>query len=132
MRAAAVALAAVMSEEQRAGVTLHPLGLGAFQGATARIHWTVTVAEGHEEAWTAPAPVPGMTFLTAGPEGTTLPQHHGTQEEDPGARMMRAAVGEEEEEEGGEEVGAGLTNLPATLSMNLDRNQEDGGMNDTL
>lgn len=119
-----------MSEEQRAGVTLHPLGLGAFQGATARIHWTVTVAEGHEEAWTAPAPVPGMTFLTAGQEGTTLPQHHDTREGDPGARMMRAAVGEEEE--GGEEVEAGLTNLPATLSTNLDRNQEDGGMNDML
>lgn len=117
-----------MSEEQRAGDTLHPLGQEAFPGATARIHWTVTAEEGHKEAWTDPAPVPGMTFLTAGPEGITLPQRHGAQEEDPGARMMKAAVGEE----GGEEVEAGLTNLQATLSMNLDRNQEGGGMNDTL
>ncbi len=88
------------------------------------------VATGHEEAWTAPDPVPGMTCLTAGPEETTLPLHHDAREEGPGARMMRAAAGEEEE--GGEEVEAGLTNLPATPSTNQDRNQEHGGMNATL
>ncbi len=89
------------------------------------------VVAGHEEAWTTPAPAPGMTCLTAGPGETTLPQHRVTQEEGPGARMMRAAAGEVEAE-GEEEVEAGMTNLPATRSMNLDRNQEHGGMNVTL
>lgn len=85
------------------------------------------------EAWTVPAPGPGMTCLTAGPEETTPLQHHGAPGEGPGAQMMKAAAaGEEEEEEGGEEVEAGLTNLPVTLSTSLDRNQEDGGMNATL
>lgn len=114
-----------------AGVTPHQPGLEAFPGATARSHWTGGVATGQEEAWTVPDPVQGMTCLTAGPEETTLPQHHGTREEGPGARMMRAAA-DEEEEEGGKEVEAGLTNLPATPSMNLDRNQEHGGMSATL
>lgn len=127
-----MASAVVTSEVLQVGVTLHLPGLEAFPGATARIHWTDIVAAGHEEAWTAPAPVPGMTFLTAGPEETTLLQHRGTREEDHGARMMRAAAVGEEEEEGGEEVEAGLTNLPATRSTNLDRNQGHGGMNATL
>lgn len=92
------------------------------------------VATGREEAWTAPAHVPEMTCLTAGPEETTLPQHHGAREEGPGARTMRAAAGEEEAE-GGEEAEAGLTNLPATQSTNpdtnRDTNQEHGGMTPT-
>lgn len=67
-----------------------------------------------------------MTCLTAGPEETTLPQHQGTREEGPGAQMMKAAAGEEEE------VEAGLTSLPTTQSMSLDRNQEHGGMNASL
>lgn len=83
----------------------------------------------HEEAWTVHAPVPGMTCLTASPEEITLRQHQGAQEEGPGAQMMRAAAGEEE---GGEEVEVGLTSLPATPSMSLDRNQEHGRMNATL
>lgn len=126
-----MALVVVMNAELRAGVTLRPHGLEAFPGATARIHWTDVVVMGHEEALTAPAPAPGMTFLTAGPEEITLPQYPDTREEDHGARMMRAAVGEEEEG-GGEEVEAGLRNLQATPSTNPDRNQGHGRMNATL
>lgn len=49
--------------------------------------------------WTAPTPVPEMTYLTAGPGETTL-----APEVDHGARMMKTAaegveVEEEEEEE---------------------------------
>lgn len=82
------------------------------------------VTVGHEGAWTAPAPVPGMTYLTPGPEETT-PAPEG----DHGAQMMRTAVEEEVE---GEEEEAGWINLPPTLNMNLDRNQGLGGMNATL
>lgn len=84
------------------------------------------VAMGHEGAWTAPAPVPGMTYLTPDLEETTP-----APEEDHGAQMMRTAV-EEEEVEGEEEEEAGWINLPSTLNMNLDRNQGLGGMNTTL
>lgn len=83
------------------------------------------VTVGHEGAWTAPAPVLGMTYLTPGPEETT-PAPEG----DHGAQMMRTAV--EEEEEGGEEEEAGWINLPSTLNMNLGRNQGLGGMSTTL
>ena len=102
-----------------------------YPGATARSHWTGGVAAGHEEAWTALAPARGMTCLTAGPEENTLLQQEDAPEEDPGAQMMRPAAGEEEEEEEGEEMEAGLTNLPPTQSMSLDRNQEGGGMDTT-
>lgn len=122
-----------MSAVLRVDVTLRPHGLEAFPGATARIHWTDIAVVAREEALTVPAPAPGMTFLTAGPEEITLPQHHGTWQENHGARMMRAAaVGEEEEEEGGEEVEAGLRNLQATPNTNPDRNQGHGRMNATL
>lgn len=84
------------------------------------------VAVGHEGAWTAPAPVPGMTYLTPGPEETTP-----TPEGDRGAQMMRTAV-EEEEVEAEEEEEAGWINLPSTLNTNLDRNLGLGGMNATL
>ena len=81
---------------------------------------------GSDEAWTAPVPVLGMTFLTRGPEETTRAQ------EGPGALMMRTAAGEEEEEEeGGEEVEGGLIILPPTASTSLDTNQVHGGMNTT-
>lgn len=78
---------------------------------------------GNEEAWTAPVPVLGMTFLTPGPEETTRAQ------EGPGAQMMRTAAGEGEEE--GEEVEGGLIILPPTASTSLDTNQVHGGMNAT-
>lgn len=84
------------------------------------------VAVGYEGAWTAPAPVPGMTCLTPGPEETT-PAPEG----DHGAQMMRTAVEEEVEGEEEEEE-AGWINLPSTLNTNLDRNQGLGGMNATL
>lgn len=87
------------------------------------------VTTGHEEAWTVPAPAPGTTCLTAGPEEITLRRHQGDQEEGPGARTMRAAAGGEE---GGEEAEVGLTSLPATQSTSLDRNQEHGRMIATL
>lgn len=66
-----------------------------------------------------------MTYLTAGPgESTPAP------EEDHGARMMKTAA-KGVEVEGEEEEEAGLKNLPATLNMNLARNQALGGMNAT-
>lgn len=82
---------------------------------------------GHEVAWTVPAPVPEMTYLTAGPGETTL-----APEEDRGARMMKTAAGEAVVEGGEEEEEAGWKNLPVTLNMNLARNQGLGGMNATL
>lgn len=85
---------------------------------------------GDVETWTALAPGPGMTCLTAGPEETTLPRRLGAQEV-PGAQMMRTAAGEVVEE-GEEEAEAGVTNLPATPSMNRDRNRDHEGMNATL
>lgn len=86
------------------------------------------VTVGHERAWTASAPVPGMTYLTPGPEETT-PAPEG----DHGAQMMRTAVEEEEEEvEEEEEEEAMRINLPSTLNTNLGRNQGLGGMNATL
>lgn len=87
-----------------------------------------TVTVGYREAWTAPDHVPGMICWRAGPEETTLPLHHASQGEGPGAQMMKEAG----EEEGGEEVEAGLRMPPVTSSTSLDRNQELGGMTATL
>lgn len=89
------------------------------------------VAAGHEKAWTALDPVPGMTCLTAGPEGITLPQQHDTRGEGPGAQMREAAE-EGRWEVQGEEVEAGPINLPVTQSMSRDRNQEHEEMIITL
>lgn len=78
---------------------------------------------GHDQGWTAPAPVPGMISSMADPEEITPLQQGGAPEGDHGALMMRIAVGEEglgedeDEEDGG-------TDRPSTLNMNLDRNQE--------
>lgn len=88
-----------------------------------------TVAVGYRKAWTAPAHGPGMTCWRAGPGETTLPLHHATQGEGPGAQMMKKAG---EEEDGGEEVEAGLTTPPVTSSTSLDRNQELGEVTATL
>lgn len=86
-----------------------------------------TASLGHVVAWTVPALVPEMTYLTAGPGETTLAPG-----EDHGARMMKTAVeGVEVEEEKEEEEEAGSKNLPATLNMNLAKNQGLGGMNAT-
>lgn len=87
----------------------------------------VVVVE-QEEALIHPGPAPEMIYLIADPEETILTP---ALEEVLGALTMRTAAGEEEGEEEGEEQ-AGLTNPPATPSMNLDRNQEQGRMNATL
>lgn len=131
-RAAAADLAVAMTEEQLVGdVTLRLLDPEVFPEATVRSHWMDRVAAGGEEAWIAPVLAPGMTCLTAGPEETTLHQHHDTREEVPGALMMRAAAAGEVEQ-GEEEVEAGLINLQATPSTNPDRNQEQRRMSATL
>lgn len=85
------------------------------------------VVQGQEEATVRPAPGPGMICLTAGPEEIILTP---ALEQVLGALTMRAAAGEEGGDEAEEQ--AGLTNLPATLSMNLDRNQEHARMNAIL
>lgn len=76
---------------------------------------------GHDQGWTAPAPVPGMISSMTDPEEITPLQQGGAPEGDHGALMMRIAVAEEgpgeDEEDGG-------TDRPSTLNMNLDRNQE--------
>lgn len=97
-----------------------------FPGATAKTPLTHGVTTEHEEAWTSHGPDLETTYMTADPGETTLHQHHDIQEEGRGAQTMRAAGGEEEEAvaEGEAEAEAGLTNLPATLSTNLDRSQE--------
>lgn len=77
-------------------------------------------------AWTVPALAPEMTYLTAGPGETTLAPG-----EDHGARMMKTAVEGVEVEEEEEVEEAGSKNLPATLNMNLAKNQGLGGMNAT-
>lgn len=112
-----------MSGVQGAGDTHRPLGLEAFPEATAKSRWMGGATAGHDQEWTAPAPVPGTISLTADPEEITPLQQGGAPEGDHGALMMRIAVGEEglgedEDEEDGE------TNRPSTLNMNLDTNQE--------
>lgn len=119
-----------MSEGARADVTHHLPDLEVFPVATVRSHWMGGVAAGHEKAWTALDPVPGMTCLTAGPEEITLPQHHDTRGEGPGAQMREAEEGRWEVR--GEEVEAGPINLPATQSTSRDRNQEHEEMIITL
>lgn len=137
VKAAAVASVATMSVGHQAeGVTLHPLDLEEFPGATVRSLWTGEVTADQDRAWIAHAHVPGMICLTAGPEETTLLQH----QDDPGdlgaLMMMSGAEGEhqeveeEEEEEEGEE--AFLTNLPCIQNTSQDRNQDQGGMIHTL
>lgn len=114
-----------MSGVRRAGDTHRPLGLEAFPGATAKNRWMGEATAGHEQGWTAPAPVPGMISLMADPGENTLLQQGGAPEGAHGALMMRIAVGEEGLGEDDEEVEEdGGTNHPSTLNMNLDRKQE--------
>lgn len=119
-------LAAVMIAGRTPGATHRQPTLGASQGVTVRIYWTVGVVKGPEEEWTALDPAPETTCLTPGPEVTTpLPRLGGH-----GVQMMRTAA--KEEGDGGEAEVPGPTNPPATQSMSRDRNQGHGGMVATM